>query len=187
MDNIEELNLNPDEIIINEEETPYDDIIDLALVSIEDYHLNKLAIDSPNDFNIVLEGFMIRGLANFENCNKDLSQRSDKDRLFKVKLDEIEKSIIADYTVISWLDKEINDVRHQVLTGASNKRVLDMIQYLNDINKAIWIRHVLVPERSDFDEDLHALADYIDTLSNVKKVEVLPYHTLGTYKWKELN
>ena len=46
----------------------YDDIIDLALVSIEDYHLNKLAINSPNDFNIVLEGFMIRGLSNFENC-----------------------------------------------------------------------------------------------------------------------
>ena len=121
MDNIEELNLNPDEIIINEEETPYDDIIDLALVSIEDYHLNKLAIDSPNDFNIVLEGFMIRGLANFENCNKDLSQRSDKDRLFKVKLDEIEKSIIADYTVISWLDKEINDVRQ--ITGMMQNNI----------------------------------------------------------------
>ena len=92
------------------------------------------------------------------------------------------------YTDLLMVDiKEINDERHQVLTGASNKRVLDMIQYLNDINKPIWIRHVLVPERSDFDEDLHALADYIDTLSNVKKVEVLPYHTLGVYKWKELN
>ena len=133
MDNIEELNLNPDEIIINEEETPYDDIIDLALVSIEDYHLNKLAIDSPNDFNIVLEGFMIRGLANFENCNKDLSQRSDKDRLFKVKLDEIEKSIIADYTVISWLDKEINDVR-QITGMMQNQKEAHRYSEANNLN-----------------------------------------------------
>lgn len=145
MDNIEELNLNPDEIIINEEETPYDDIIDLALVSIEDYHLNKLAIDSPNDFNIVLEGFMIRGLANFENCNKDLSQRSDKDRLFKVKLDEIEKSIIADYTVISWLDKEINDVR-QITGMMQNQKEAHRYSEANNLNAKVHRRDQLMEQ-----------------------------------------
>ena len=61
---MEEENVSVNEI----ETTSYDDIIDLALVSIEDYHLNRLANESPEDFNIVLEGFMIRGLANFENC-----------------------------------------------------------------------------------------------------------------------
>ena len=145
MDNIEELNLNPDEIIINEEETPYDDIIDLALVSIEDYHLNKLAIDSPNDFNIVLEGFMIGGLANFENCNKDLSQRSDKDRLFKVKLDEIEKSIIADYTVISWLDKEINDVR-QITGMMQNQKEAHRYSEANNLNAKVHRRDQLMEQ-----------------------------------------
>lgn len=127
------------------ETTPYDDIIDLALVSIEDYHLNKLAIDSPNDFNIVLEGFMIRGLANFENCNKDLSQRSDKDRLFKVKLDGIEKSIIADYTVISWLDKEINDVR-QITGMMQNQKEAHRYSEANNLNAKVHRRDQLMEQ-----------------------------------------
>ena len=127
------------------ETTPYDDIIDLALVSIEDYHLNKLAIDSLNDFNIVLEGFMIRGLANFENCNKDLSQRSDKDRLFKVKLNEIEKSIIADYTVISWLDKEINDVR-QITGMMQNQKEAHSYSEANNLNAKVHRRDQLMEQ-----------------------------------------
>ena len=93
-----------------------------------------------------------------------------------------------EYTDLLLVDiKEINNERHIALTERSNENILDMARYLSEIDKPIWIRHVLVPERSDYDEDLHALADYIDTLSNVKKVEVLPYHTLGVYKWKELN
>ena len=61
-----------------------------------------------------------------------------------------------------------------------------MARYLSDTGKPVWIRHVLVPERSDKDEYLHRLHDFIETLDNVEKVEVLPYHTLGVYKWKEL-
>ncbi|MFR6099511.1 MAG: pyruvate formate lyase 1-activating protein, partial [Longibaculum sp.] len=56
----------------------------------------------------------------------------------------------------------------------------------SDINKPVWIRHVLVPERSDFDEDLKELDQFIKTLKNVERVEVLPYHTLGIFKWQEL-
>ena len=63
---------------------------------------------------------------------------------------------------------------------------LDFARYLSDIKKPVWIRHVLVPERSDKDEYLHRLHDFIETLDNVERVEVLPYHTLGEYKWKEL-
>lgn len=83
--------------------------------------------------------------------------------------------------------KHIDDEQHRILTGQSNKNILDMTRYLSDIKKSIWIRHVLVPERSDKDEYLHQLRDFIDTLDNVEKVEVLPYHTLGVYKWKELS
>ena len=50
------------------------------------------------------------------------------------------------------------------------------------MGKPVWIRHVLVPERNDKDEYLFRLADFIHSLKNVERVEVLPYHTLGVYK-----
>ena len=61
-----------------------------------------------------------------------------------------------------------------------------MLRYLSDINKPIWIRHVLVPGVSDNDEYLTRTREFIDTLTNVEKVEVLPYHTLGVPKWEKL-
>lgn len=101
--------------------TSYDEILDLALVSIEDYRLNKLATESPADFKIVLEGFMIRGLPNFDVCKKDLSKRNDEVRMFEEKLDDAEKSILADWTVIMWLNKEINDTRQITAMMRNNK------------------------------------------------------------------
>ncbi len=82
--------------------------------------------------------------------------------------------------------KHIDDEQHKILTEQSNKNILDLARYLSDINKPVWIRHVLVPERNDKDEYLLRLREFIDTLQNVQKVEVLPYHTLGVYKWQEL-
>ena len=91
------------------------------------------------------------------------------------------------YTDLILLDiKQIDDEQHKILTGQSNKNILEFARYLSDIKKPIWIRHVLVPERSDKDEYLERLHDFIETLDNVERVEVLPYHTLGAYKWKEL-
>lgn len=91
------------------------------------------------------------------------------------------------YTDLLLVDlKEINPQRHQVLTGKDNAHILDMARYLSDIKKPVWIRHVLVPERSDYDEDLIALNEFIKSLDNVERVEVLPYHTLGVYKYQEL-
>lgn len=82
--------------------------------------------------------------------------------------------------------KEIDPEKHKKLTGFGNENILDMAHYLSEIKKPVWIRHVLVPKRSDFDEDLIRLNTFIKTLSNVERVEVLPYHTLGVFKWKEL-
>ena len=91
------------------------------------------------------------------------------------------------YTDLLLVDiKEINDDRHIALTTQSNKNILDMCQYLSSIHKPIWIRHVLVPQRTDYDEDLDSLYIFMQTLTNIQRVEVLPYHTLGIYKWKEL-
>lgn len=82
--------------------------------------------------------------------------------------------------------KHIDDEQHKILTGCTNKNILDLARYLSDIKKPVWIRHVLVPERSDYDEYLIKLDEFIQSLDNVQKVEVLPYHTLGAYKWDEL-
>lgn len=91
------------------------------------------------------------------------------------------------YTDLVMLDiKHIDDEKHKVLTGHTNENILDMAKYLDEIQKPVWIRHVLVPERSDEDEALEKLHEFIEGLGNVEKVEVLPYHTLGEYKWKEL-
>mgnify|MGYP001076424963 CR=1 FL=1 len=82
--------------------------------------------------------------------------------------------------------KQIDEKEHQILTGLSNRNILELAGYLSQIGKPVWIRHVLVPGGSDKEEYLIRLREFLDTLSNVEKIEVLPYHTMGAYKWKEL-
>ncbi|MCC3358466.1 pyruvate formate-lyase-activating protein [Bacillus sp. REN16] len=82
--------------------------------------------------------------------------------------------------------KEIDPVNHKELTGLSNEHILDFAQYLSDKKVPVWIRHVLVPTISDNDEDLTKLSEFIKTLKNVEKIEILPYHKLGIYKWESL-
>ena len=82
--------------------------------------------------------------------------------------------------------KHMDTERHRWLTGHGNENILDCARYLSDINKPVWIRHVLVPGITTDEEQLIQLRHTIDTLQNVQKVEVLPYHTLGTFKWEQL-
>lgn len=91
------------------------------------------------------------------------------------------------YTDLLLFDiKHIDPEGHLKLTGASNESVLQMAEYLNEIDKPIWVRHVLVPTRTDYDEYLIRLGDYVETLDNVQKFEILPYHKLGVYKYEAL-
>ncbi len=75
---------------------------------------------------------------------------------------------------------------HKKLTGHPMDHNLDMFRYLDEIHKPIWIRHVLVPGISDNDTYLEQAHQFISTLSNVKKVEVLPYHSLALAKYQEM-
>ncbi len=94
---------------------------------------------------------------------------------------------LMDVTDLVLLDlKQIDDEKHKLLTGQSNAPVLAMAEKLSEIKKPMWIRHVLVPGGSDQDALLHRLADFIHTLKSVDRVEVLPYHTMGIYKWEKL-
>lgn len=92
------------------------------------------------------------------------------------------------YTDLVMLDiKHIDDEQHKVLTGHTNRNILEMAKIMSDMGKKMWIRHVLVPERNDTDEYLIRLSEFIKTLNGVEKIEVLPYHTLGVFKWQNLN
>lgn len=82
--------------------------------------------------------------------------------------------------------KHIEEEAHLALTGQPNANILDMIRYLDEIQKPIWVRHVLVPGINDEAEALQKLSKFLQSLRNVMRVEILPYHTLGIYKWKEL-
>lgn len=91
------------------------------------------------------------------------------------------------YTDLLLVDiKQIDEEKHRALTCRSNTHTLDMLQYLSETGKPIWIRHVLIPGRTDFDTDLIRLDAYIRSLKNVQRVEVLPYHTMAIPKWEEL-
>ena len=91
---------------------------------------------------------------------------------------------LIDLTDLFLLDiKCINDDICQKLTGVSNKKELAFAKYLSDINKPMWIRQVIVPTITDRTEDLLRLKDFLSTLKNVQKIELLPYHDLGKYKW----
>ena len=91
------------------------------------------------------------------------------------------------YTDLLLVDiKHIDEEQHKILTGRTNENILDMARYLSEIGKPVWIRHVLVPERTDNDEYLKKLKNFINELKNVQRIEILLYHTFGEYKWKEL-
>ena len=82
--------------------------------------------------------------------------------------------------------KHINPDKCKKLVGFSNERELEFIKYLNSINKPIWIRQVIIPNITDDKEDLIRLKDFISTLSNVEKIELLKYHNMGKFKWESL-
>lgn len=82
--------------------------------------------------------------------------------------------------------KHIDDEEHRKLTRHSNANILDCARYLSEIDKPVWIRHVLIPGITDKDEYLVRLRDFLSTLQNIERIEVLPYHTLGVYKYEKL-
>ena len=133
--------------------------------------------------DFLIELFKLAKKEGVNTCIDTSGGNFTREEPFFSKFNELMK-----YTDLLLVDiKHINDQEHRELTGRSNANILDMARYLSDIEKPVWIRHVLVPGITDKDEYLMELDKFISSLKNVKKVEVLPYHTLGTFKWEELN
>ena len=82
--------------------------------------------------------------------------------------------------------KQFNDARHKELTGRSNEQTLKTAKWLEDNEKPFWLRYVLVPGISDFEEDIRALGEHFKGYKMLQRVEILPYHTLGIHKYETM-
>ena len=82
--------------------------------------------------------------------------------------------------------KDFSEEAHRRLTGYTNKNIIALAKWLSDHGKKMWIRHVLVPGVTDDPDDLKKMREFIDSLNGVERVEILPYHTLGLFKWQNL-
>ena len=94
--------------------------------------------------------------------------------------------------VLEYVDLVLLDIKsfdpkiYFKITNVSLEPTLAFARYLSEIKKPTWIRFVLVPNLSDNLESIEGLAQFISTLGNVEKVEVLPFHKMGDYKWEQL-
>jgi len=92
-----------------------------------------------------------------------------------------------DVTDLVLLDiKSIGAEQHKVLTGAKQDSTLRCLDYLEEKQIPVWIRHVLVPGWTDDDVLLQRLADFLRPFKCIEKVELLPYHTMGTRKYEQM-
>ncbi|TAF11006.1 MAG: pyruvate formate lyase-activating protein [Nostocales cyanobacterium] len=100
--------------------------------------------------------------------------------------------LTASKPVLEFVDLVLLDIKsfapktYLHVTGVPIEPTLKFAEYLREINKPTWIRFVLVPHLTDDPENVIKLAQFVSKLTNVEKVEVLPFHKLGEYKWHQL-
>ena len=107
---------------------------------------------------------------------------NEKSEESKARFDEL-----MQYTDLVMLDiKHIDSAKHKALVGVGNENVLAFARYLEKKKIPVWIRHVVVDGYTNDEEDLMRLGEFIGSLSNLRALDVLPYHTLGVKKYEEL-
>lgn len=95
---------------------------------------------------------------------------------------------LLEVTDLVMLDiKQMDNKKHVDLTKVSNKSTLRFAKHLAELNQPAWIRYVVVPTITDDVESAKLLAEFISPMKNIERIELLPYHEIGTYKWKEYN
>lgn len=99
--------------------------------------------------------------------------------------EEVEE--LLQWTDLVLLDvKEFNNTRHRLLTGHSNEQTLCTAGWLERHGRPFWLRYVLVPSYSAFEEDIRALGTHFRNYRMIQRVEILPYHTLGVHKYEAM-
>lgn len=94
---------------------------------------------------------------------------------------------VLDYTDLVLLDiKSYNPDVFKHLTGVPLDPTLAFANHLNERKIPVWIRYVLVPNLTDDPKDIEGLANYLSGLSNVERIDILPFHKMGEFKWEQL-
>ena len=114
-----------------------------------------------------------------DTCGITFSNSSNKLKLF----DEL-----LTYTDLFLVDiKHINNEEHIKLTNQSNKNILNFMDYLLKNNKDIWVRHVIVPGLTLNEKYLYELGTYLAKFTNMKALDIIPYHNMATTKYANLH
>lgn len=99
----------------------------------------------------------------------------------------------ADDELLSYTDLVLLDIKHfdpegyKRVTGVDLQPTLDFAKRLAKLNKPIWLRFVLVPGYTDDMNVISKMAAFAKELGNVERVEVLPFHKMGEYKWEAMD
>ncbi len=98
-------------------------------------------------------------------------------------LNERAKAVIKKADLILLDLKHIDPKKYEVLTSVKLQKTLDFMDYLQSIDKKVWLRYVLIPGFSDDTDDLHKWAKYVSTFNNIERVDILPFHQMAKHKW----
>lgn len=94
---------------------------------------------------------------------------------------------LLEYTDLVLLDiKNFDPLVYKTVTGVSLSPTLKFLDYLKEKDISTWVRYVVVPELTDNLDSVRKLSNHLDAYPNVKKIELLGFHKMGEYKWKEL-
>jgi len=101
-------------------------------------------------------------------------------------LNDATKQLYAETDLLLLDTKHIDEVKHRTLTGMSNRNTLALAEYRESTGKPMWLRYVLVPGYTDDEADLIRLSEQFEQYKQIERMEILPYHTLGAYKYAQL-
>ncbi|GHU62527.1 pyruvate formate-lyase-activating enzyme [Clostridia bacterium] len=106
----------------------------------------------------------------------------DEDTVYCQKLD-----LLLSETDLILLDiKHVDDAQHKVITGQGNQQILKFLNYLNQKEKLVWIRHVVVPDLTQDEQALYQMGLFLAPFDCIKALDILPYHSMGKIKYQQM-
>jgi pyruvate formate lyase activating enzyme len=102
-----------------------------------------------------------------------------------ISLDKV-KNVLAETDLVLLDLKAFDEQLYKKISGGELSLTLKFAEYLTEKNICTWIRFVYVPGLTDNSEMINKMATYLAKMKNIEKVEILPFHKMGEYKWSNL-